>query len=135
MPHGRRTAFGGTGTLACADVAALRMPHSQEWLCHMTAARALRSRRIDGGSHSARVAGAVCGSVHITELGFRHAAVGDRKHRQECLCHKASRKRGAVCSKKMILSGPEIWGIKFLGRGVHTQQRYLAHPPKADRSR
>ncbi len=25
----------------------------------------------------------------------------------------------------MILSGPEIWGIKFLGRGVHTQQRAI----------
>jgi len=47
MLHGRGAPFGGTGTLACADVAALRTPHSQEWLCHMTAARALRSRRID----------------------------------------------------------------------------------------
>src|SRR6266581_1878015 len=54
MRLGRNTPFGGTGTLACADVAALRMPHSQEWLCHMTAARALRSRRIDGGSPKAR---------------------------------------------------------------------------------
>src|SRR5437899_12533935 len=54
MRLGRNTPWGGTGTLACADVAALRMPHSQEWLCHMTAARALRSRRTDGGSPKAR---------------------------------------------------------------------------------
>jgi len=82
-----------------------------------------------GSAHSARVAGAVCGSVHNAELSFRHAAaVGDRKHRQECLCHKASRKRGAVCSKRMILSGPATSGAKFFARTVYRAQLLPVKP-------
>src|SRR6266702_4590366 len=82
----------------------------------------------NGSAHSARVAGAVCGSVHNAELSFRHAAVGDREHRQECLCHKASRKRGAVCSKKIVLLGPGAWSVQIFSEGQQRCSRSRGKP-------